>query len=127
MTLFSRILRELVVRYARERPVIRIRGGVAHEDVDLSERAIGLFHEPAKIVLRGNVGGNGDCASIAVTPVDRVDDLLAGGRLARGNDHFRAVLREALDDRPANAPRGARDDGHSAGEIEKRHAMSSRE
>src|SRR6185436_15714634 len=51
-----------------------------------------------------------------------VGDLLASLRLARGDHHPGAVMRERLRDRPPDPARRAGDDRDLAGEIEQMHS-----
>ena len=80
--------------------------------------AVRLVDEALELVLGRDVGGDGDRGFAPGGGVDRVRRLNAGLGLARRDHDLRAMLGEALRDRPADAPRRAGDDGDAAAEIE---------
>ena len=112
---------ELLVIDPRHRPGIGIGRRIADQDVDLAEGGIGLIDQPLQVVLRGDVGRNGDRPALAVFRIDRRSHLITRPGLARTDHHPRAVLGHPLGNRLADPPRGTRDDGDLAGQIEQFH------
>ena len=80
-------------------------GGVADQNVDLSETGVGLVDEMLQRFFRRDIGGYGDGGCAADGCIDLVTRRLADVRLARGNNHIGAVLDEAVGDGFADAAR----------------------
>jgi len=91
--------------------------GVTDQDIDLAECFAGAFHEPDQIVLRRNIGRDGDCGAGAVRRIDRSCDVVDGALRAGRNHDFRALVGQPFGNGAAYAPRGAGDDGYATGQV----------
>ena len=113
-------LPELVVADAGEGAVVRIRRGIADDDVDAAEGFARAGDEVREIVLRRDARRNGDRAARTTCGVDAGGHFVARTGLPRRDHDLRAVLGEPLGDGAADAAGRSGDDGNLAGQVEQR-------
>src|SRR6185295_14674692 len=110
-----------IVAHVHHRAEVGIDGRIADQRVDAAPLLDGGVDQRLQVLLATDVAGVRD--RFAALRANRGDDCLAGFELAARDHDFRAVLREALGDRAADAATGAGDERDLAGQIEQRRAF----